>query len=111
MATIINLSAPIRGAWEGRGFGRRYIWQYECSNGHTVRISCGAWRGKTPETGRGAITCPQCTTTCKGCGTEFRMSYGHTKAVSAEFCSILCETRHDSIDRAAALLADATKGA
>jgi hypothetical protein len=59
-ATLINLATPLGGGWEGRGFGRRYVWTYECPNGHVVRVRCSAWRGKTPDTGVGAILCPQC---------------------------------------------------
>lgn len=57
----IDLRRPIRGEWEGRGFGRRFIWTYECSFGHTVRVKCSKWRGKMPDVEIGAIVCPQCT--------------------------------------------------
>jgi len=67
----IALSSPVKGNWEGRGFGRRYVWTYICKAGHTVKVRCGSWRGFkrtpsgglvgiTPVTGVGAICCPQC---------------------------------------------------
>ena len=57
---IINLSKPMSGAYEGRGFGRKFIWRYRCGNGHTVRVKAGSFRGKIPVPGIGAIYCPQC---------------------------------------------------
>ena len=58
--TQINLGAPVRGDWEGRGFGRRFVWVYRCAAGHSVRVNCSAWRGRQPDTAPGAIVCPQC---------------------------------------------------
>jgi hypothetical protein len=63
-AVQINLSTPISGSWQGRGFGRHFVWQYLCSRGHTVNVRCSAWRGfgkhRQPDTVPGAIMCPQC---------------------------------------------------
>ncbi len=63
-AVQINLSTPISGSWQGRGFGRHYVWHYLCSRGHTVNVRCSAWRGigkhRTPDVVPGAIMCPQC---------------------------------------------------
>lgn len=56
----INLRTPLRGSYEGRGFGRRFVWEYECGNGHIIRVRANAWRGRTPEPGVGAMMCPQC---------------------------------------------------
>lgn len=71
MAETINLGSPVKGAYEGRGFGRHFVWTYECKQGHRVRVRCNSWRGIrrtasgnlvgiTPQTGVGAIRCPQC---------------------------------------------------
>ncbi|MHC4867555.1 MAG: hypothetical protein ACYTEX_26085 [Planctomycetota bacterium] len=60
----IDLSRPVSGTWQGRGFGRHFVWQYRCSRGHTVNVRCNAWRGfgkhRKPDTVPGAILCPQC---------------------------------------------------
>ena len=67
----IDMSRPIRGEWVGRGFGRRFVLEYRCPNGHTVKVRCTSWRGlrigkaghhagRTPQPGQGAISCPQC---------------------------------------------------
>lgn len=67
----IDLGSPRKGGYEGRGFGRHYVWTYRCPAGHEVRMRCNSWRGfrRTPsgrlvglhpQTGVGAITCPQC---------------------------------------------------
>ena len=57
---LINLRAPVGGAWIGRGFGRHYLWFYVCAQGHNVRVRCSAWRGRQPEPATGAIVCAQC---------------------------------------------------
>jgi len=54
---LINLQKPTRGAWEGRGFGRRYVWTYRCDCGAEHRVRCSSWRGKRPDTAPGAIVC------------------------------------------------------
>ena len=63
-AVQIDLSKPVSGAWQGRGFGRYYVWRYRCSRGHTVNVRCSAWRGigssRQPDTVPGSIMCPQC---------------------------------------------------
>ena len=66
----INLAHPRSGKWEGRGFGRHFVWTYECPVGHTVRVRCNSWRGikrtangitgVNPVPGVGAIKCSQC---------------------------------------------------
>lgn len=60
MATQIDLDKPVSGSYEGRGFGRCFIWIYRCKHGHEVRVRAGSFRSKTPEPGIGAICCPQC---------------------------------------------------
>lgn len=55
---VIDLSRPVSGAYEGRGFGRRFVWHYicaACKGGHNLRA--GSFRGKTPVPGVGAIRC------------------------------------------------------
>jgi hypothetical protein len=62
---MIDLSRPVKGYWDGRGFGRHFVWEYECPLCHVpVKVRCNSWRGIdkrgrgiTPETGTGAIRC------------------------------------------------------
>jgi hypothetical protein len=60
----IDLSRPVSGSWQGREFGRVFVWQYRCSRGHIVNVRCNAWRGigpnRQPDTVPGAIFCPHC---------------------------------------------------
>lgn len=54
----IDLQAPVSGAWEGRGFGRRHVYRYRCpSCGAERRFIASSFRGKRPEPTRGAVTC------------------------------------------------------
>lgn len=59
--TIINLGRPVASVRE-RGFQPPWhtIYIYECAKGHKVRVKAGSFRGKNPEPGIGAITCPSC---------------------------------------------------
>lgn len=55
---MINLSTPLNGKWEGRGFGRHFVWTYECPLcKRQVRVRASAFRGKNPEPGVGGIRC------------------------------------------------------
>jgi hypothetical protein len=56
----IDLSRPVSGTWQGRGFGRVFVWHYRCPHGHTVNVRCNSWHGRTPTTTPGAIFCPHC---------------------------------------------------
>lgn len=57
---VIDLRKPVKGEYEGTGFGRVFIWTYKCQNGHYVRVRANAFRGSEPEPGVGGIECPQC---------------------------------------------------
>jgi hypothetical protein len=60
----IDLSRPVSGTWQGRGFGRVFMWQYRCPRDHVVNVRCNSWRGigrnRQPDTVPGAIFCPHC---------------------------------------------------
>lgn len=60
-ASLIDLRRPVRSE-RVRDFQPpwRTVFVYECANGHEVRVRAGAFRGKTPVPGVGAIRCPQC---------------------------------------------------
>ena len=55
---MMNLSNPIKGEWKGRGFGRRYVWTYECQKcGRIYNVRAGSFRGRTPVPGIGGMYC------------------------------------------------------
>jgi hypothetical protein len=59
--SCIDLSRPIASE-KRRSFQPPWytVFIYKCPVGHRVAVRACAFRGKTPEPGRGAITCPQC---------------------------------------------------
>ena len=57
--TQLDLQKPTSSGWEGRGFGRRYLFRYTCpACGNTTKVKANSFRGKTPVTSPGAILCP-----------------------------------------------------
>jgi len=55
---MIDLSRPIKGEWRGRGFGRRYVWVYECDKcSKQVSVRASSFAGKHPVPGIGGIYC------------------------------------------------------
>ena len=60
METVVDLRKPVKGNWEGRGYGRHYVWTYRCTAGHTIRMNCSTWSGKNPALPVGGFRCPQC---------------------------------------------------
>lgn len=55
---VIDLSRPKRGAWEGTGYGRRYVWLYDCpACGREVKVRASTFAGGQPVPSKGGIRC------------------------------------------------------
>jgi hypothetical protein len=55
---MIDLSKPIKGEWRGRGFGRRYVWTYQCPLcNKTLSVIASSFLGRKPVPGLGGLYC------------------------------------------------------